>query len=504
MKIASITTLLFLCILKVFAQNGPFSADKKKDSVWIKQLIEIEKEEQFAALKKDSNVVKFDRMDGRVIYSPDSCLRIGQVSIRFEGMNNTLFETTVQYILENKILELKLPIDTDSYSFRDLPVMNIYKLPGLKASYLIISAKVQKPPGETSYPEDDLPSKYPSDEEFKRIEKMYLAASLVHIVRDSLTEIGFITPSEPDDQDSKTPAILSGRSLYLESDIKNAKHSLKPFLKYDPVKKELRFLTTYCDNGDTDSGCNTPYINTYSGTFKYKDTAFTLVSDTSFFSPSLESVNKTIAIKKFKTGNSITKVIATKKYEEVGQGILPVLYVDYHVQSQSIGYVNYMFGEETGEMNFKPDHKVQKDSGLIFLVTDVTTPNHSGMCGGCEYDDSSFWLIKQNRKKLLFSFSWNSNSSYTTYTYHNGRSDIKGRFYLENDLGADEHDENSIVDNAYWKNNNTYVFHVSDETFERNFYVHFVTVNRKTIAKLIIGKLQRKKALLMHKKALSL
>jgi hypothetical protein len=451
-------------------------------------LIEIEKEKQLDALKKDSNVVKFDWMSGKIVYSPDSCLRIGQVSIRYDGLNSTLYATTAQYSWQNKILELKLPTDTDHYDFQDFPVTNIYKIPSVQAVYLILSANVQKQADQTSDPGNDFPSKYPSDEEFKKIEKMYHVASLVHIAKDSLKEIEFKTGS--DERDSQLHDIISGNSLYFESHIQTAKHLLKPFLKYDPAKKELSFLTTYCDNDD-DTGCSVPYINVYSGTFKYRDIAFTLISDTGYFYPSLKSLSKTLSVKKFKTGNYITQVIATEKYEEVGEGVLSILDVDYKIQSQSIGYVNYMF-DKSSERNFKPEFKVQKNSSLIFLISDTTTPNHGGMCGGGEYDDSSFWLINQKNKKLLFSFSSSSCNSYTTYTYNNGKSDITGKFYVKSDSDIGEND-NVSVDDTYWKNNDTYVFHVSDENLSRNFYVRFITINKKTIAKLIVGKLEHKK-----------
>ncbi len=486
MKTTRITILLFLFVLKVCAQNNPF----KKGSLWIQQLMDIEKGKQLDAVKRDSNVVKFDRMNGNVAYSPDSCLRVGQVSMRYDGLNNTMYATTVQYSLRNKTLELKLPTDTDNYDFQDFPVTHIYKLPNPQATYLILSTQVQKQADQISDIGDDFPSKYPSEEEFKKIEKMYHAASLVHIVGDSLKEIEFKTGAEESDQ--QTQDIISGNSLYFKSRIQNAKHAVKPFLKYDAAKKELRFLTTYCDDYDTDTDCNAPYIHVYSGTFKYRDTAFTLVSDTGYFFPSLKSLDKTIAIKKFKTGNYITQVIATEKYEEVGGGVLSILNVDYKIQSQSIGYESYMF-DKSSERNFKPEFKVQKNSSLIFLISDTTTPNHGGMCGGGEYDDSSFWLINEKNKKKLFSFSSSSCDSYTTYTYNNGKSDITGKFYVKNNSDIGE-SGNSSMDKTYWKNNDTYVFHVSDETLSRNFYVRFVTINKKTVVKLIVGKLEHKKS----------
>ncbi len=320
---------------------------------------------------------------------------------------------------------------------------------------------------------------------------MYHAASLVRIAGDSLEEVEFKTAD--DESDDQTHDIISGNSLYFKSNIQHAKYLLKPFLKYDPTKKELSFLTTYHDTDDTDTNSSTPYVNVYSGIFKYRDAIFTLISDTGYFYPSLKSLNKTIATKEFKTGKYITKVTAIVKYEEVGEGVLPILYVNYDIQSQKIRYMDYTYNAEQKNIDLKPDYKIQKNSSLIFLVTNSTTPNHSGMCGGAEYEDSEFWLIKQNIKKKLFSFSSSSCDNRTSYSYNDGKSDKEGKFYLKSNSDIDKREMNLSVDTAYWKNNDTYVFHLSDETLSRNFYVHFITTNRKTIAKLIVGKLQYKK-----------
>ena len=170
-----------------------------------------------------------------------------------------------------------------------------------------------------------------------------------------------------------------------------------------------------------------------------------------------------------------------------------VSHVDYFVQSQSIGYIDNLAEDSITKNDLKPDYKVQQDGSLIFLVTDATTPNHGGRCGACEYLDSEFWLIKKNRKKSLFSFSSNLGDAYTTYDYFDGKSDKSGRFYVESE--SDENQSFLTVDRTYWQNNSTYVIRVSDDDDStRNFYIHFVTINSKTIAKLLAGKLRHKKS----------
>jgi len=484
MKTACITILLFLLFTCTYGQTA-FLPDKTKDSLWIKQLLRIQNQQQQAMAKNDSTVqIEWD--NGSVIYSADHCLRIGQVSGKVNGIESAI-ATTVQYCRQNRSVELKLPKDTDNYDFQDYPVTNIYKLPSAANVYLICSKKTEKP--ETT-----------NDDSYNNalagIEKIQVA-TMARINKDSLEEIAFKTDADNSYSETATVAeatdVISGNSLYLNSHIKASQKPPVPYLKFDAVKNELSFLAVSCGGNpehDEDGGCNLPYSKVYSGIFKYNGYAFTLEKDTGYFYPSLASLSKTIAIKRFKTGRYITKATATTEYKEIGEGVLSVLQVDYTVMGQHIGYVDEMFDEKE-KLALAPSYKTQKDSSLIFLITDSTTPNHGGECGSCQYDDSGFWLIKPNSEKLLFSFSESTGSGYTTYSYNDGKAERSGKFYLENNSASDE--KGAGVDDAYWLNNATYVVRVGNETMFRNFYINFVTVNNKTVAKLVVGKLEYKK-----------
>ncbi len=492
MKSAVVTFLVFLFGLNVYCQNDTRITVKQKDSAWIRQLIEMQQKEQLTAAAKDSVSRYVEWTGGKVIYSPDSCLRIGQISGKFKDINTRYFFTAVQSLFHHNTLELKLPTDTVNYTFRDYPISNIYKLPYPNNTYLIVATKTDTTPIPASYEPDGTPIARPGGQD-SIYEEIGVVASMLHVIRDSLVETAFDTGED----NSKSPfsEIISGNSLSADLDtyLTTAKDMPKPFLKYDPVNNELRFLTLYCSDNNDGKGCSVPYLNIYSGTFKYKDSVFMLISDTSYFYPSLESLDETVATKKFKTGNSITKVAATVKYQEVGGGVMEILYIDYYVRGQNITSVDYRFEKTPTAQDLQPNYKVQKDSSLIFLITDTTTPNQDGRCGECDYVDSEFWLINQKKKERLFTFSSNSDTGYTTYTYNDGKSDVDGRFYLKK-IAADNDDKwKENVDNTYWKNNSTYVIHVSDETLARNFYIHFTTAGKKIIAKLTAGKLQHKK-----------
>ncbi len=171
--------------------------------------------------------------------------------------------------------------------------------------------------------------------------------------------------------------------------------------------------------------------------------------------------------------------------------MLWVSHVDYYINSQTIGFIDNVGEDSITKNNLKPDYKVQKDGSLIFLVTDFTTPNHSGQCGACESEDSEFWLIKKNSKKSLFTLSSNLGMGYTEYAYFDGKSEKSGRLYVESE--SDENPSFLTLERTYWQNNSTYVISVSNDDSSRNFYIRFVTINKKTFAKLVPGKLQHKK-----------
>ena len=497
MKTATITLILFLFCAKVYSQTD--TTARQSDAAWVRQLIANENKEQATTAKKDSLSQYVEWTDGKVVYGPDSCLRIAQLSGRFSYSEKDYYTTFIQYLSNHKAVELKVPADTVNYSFNDYPISHIYRLPGPKGTYLIIASKTDTVQKATLYKDDGSPTARPAGQD-SIYERIGIVASLVHVMRDSLLETGFETGADND----KSPysEIISGGALSADLDtyLPGTKDIPKPFLNFDPVKNELSFLALYNsveDEGDNDGrGSSMPFLKIYSGVFKYKDSVFTLLSDTGYYYPSLESLDEIIAAKKFKTGNSITNVVATAKYEEVGGGVMEILYVDYYVRGQSIYSVDYRFEKTPAAQDLHPDYKVQKDGALV-LITDLTTPNRDGRCGECDYIDSEFWLINQKRKGKLFTFSSNSDTGYTTYTYNDGKSDVNGRFYLKKIDAGDDEKWGENVDNTYWKNNSTYVFHVSDGILARNFYLHFLTVNSKTVVKLTAGKLQN----IMHKKA---
>ena len=495
MKTRTTAILLFLFCTKVYSQTDISQVGKQSDAAWIRQLIENQNKQQAAAAKKDTLSQYVEWTSGRVVYSPDSCLRIAQLSGRFPYSKKINYITSVQFVSQHRALELKLTADTVNYTFRDYPISNIYKLPSPKGTYLIIATKTDTLPKAALHQADGTPITRPASQD-SVYNQIGVVASVVHVVKDSIAEIGFETGGDNDRR--PLSEIISGNSLSadLNTYLSATKDIPRPFIKYDPVKNELSFLTLYAsedDDGDNDGrGSSDPFLSVYSGVFKYKDSLFTLTRDSSYYYPSLKSFDKIIAVKNFSTGNYITKAKATSKYEEVGEGVLSVVQVDYAVQSQNLSYVDEI-NDNPVKPDIKPDFKVQKDGSLIFLITDSTTPNHGGACGGCEYFDSGFWLIKPNSKKLIFSFSSSSGNNYTTYTYNDGKSEKSGRFYLENKRQEDADKWKMSVDSTYWKDGSTYVFRVSDDTLARNFYVHFVTVNNKTIAKLTVSKLLRKK-----------
>jgi hypothetical protein len=479
MKIPGFLLLLISCtILTARAQEQRFKVDGRADSLWISELLN-KANKQYAP---DSARAEPRWVAGKVLYSPDRRLRIGQLISRRDGETDDVLTPGIQYIVANNVTNMQLPIDTTNYDFRDYPITEIYAINPFDGTYLILSGFTKRRTIGDDISESRSSALY---------NKRYLVATTVRTNKDSLEQV----PIEIEDAnvDDGAPDIISGSSLYLAAYFKQDKKKALPYLRYDAKKMEVQFLTTACGPYDDDEreGCDLPFLYVYQGTFRYVNKAFKLVNNSSYYSPELQSFDNVVRTKKYKVGPSVIKATLTEKYEEIGMGVLRVNYVNYFVNGQTISYKDQMNDLIESSTNIRPEAKPQKDGKLIFLVTDVTTPNRMGACGSCEFDDSAFWLIGSKTKRKLFSFDSSSSNSYVMYRYNDGVKIREGRFYLRSVNGEDEEEKAAMVTNQYWKNNSTYVVKVSDDNYYREFYINFVTPGRKTYTRLTMGRLLR-------------
>ncbi|MCX6259116.1 MAG: hypothetical protein NTW49_14625 [Bacteroidia bacterium] len=348
------------------------------------------------------------------------------------------------------------------------PVRLIYKMPSKKPSFLIIG------------------SAYPNSNKFDDYDRI---ASLLILDNGKLRQGTF---------QGNLDLFYSAEDIGLSSDfdkaevfrsiIKTEQKCPEPFIKYDILSNSINFLNLDCEDNYINRYCKSPYLKVISGTFEFRDSAFFLIKDSTWFYPSLESLTDTLKVKEYKIGNYDIKAIATEKYEVVGEGVLPILTVNYQINSQTIGYVLYEKIDKN-KLNLLPDCRLQKDSSLIFLITNITNNNQRGMCGGCFYNTSEFWILRNNYSKKIFSFFSNEGSPFTTYEYPYDKSLQTGKFYLQKDSTNEENEWETDVDSLYWKNDSTYACRISGDHLFRNFYVHFDTGNNKAVAKLEVGEL---------------
>lgn len=471
---------IFICI-GTFAQKLTYTPHQ--DSLWVAKLFGKLKEEEKKAnekiLQRDRELREGDLISigewisSKVIYSPDSFLRIAQImgvlphrAIPYSEKIDSIyfFDVTVQYLYKNKIIEQNLPSENDIFYFQNYPIREIHKLPdSTKQAYLIISSNKEE-----------------GDEQATNV------ASAIVLGTDSLKEIPFLRIPEVYYYPPEYEEIEKGGSIEVNNSID--KKGNTP-IKYDSINNEIHFINSHCVEYDMNGKCDRPYINFYIGVFEYTDTAFVLRYDSIYYNPPLESLKKTIATKTYKISDYTIKASAVQTYEEVGMGVLPVITTKYTIGKDTISEVAH---DATGgeDINLTPNYKLQKDGSLIILTTNITFPNHSGECGMCENDDLEFWLVKKGSIKKLFSFSYNAGAPYvarSSYEYNIGKTTQTGGFYLKSSNLIEEEEQEAVIEEAYWKNNSTYVVRVSNEKWFRNFYIHFDSLNN--VAKIEEGEL---------------
>jgi hypothetical protein len=478
-----IILIIVLSNLEAMGQHQLFKANKKADSLWIVAL--LTKANNPEPVKGDTGQYRYPTWyTGKVTYSSDNLMRITQIAGTSGGREHYV-STIIQYQYNNSIVEQKLS-NTNGFDFKDYTLLSIHRLPDKRPTYLAISADAEN---ERDYDEDWLdkfstPDQTLSDTSFNHIKRITYVASTFRLEQDSLAELDFPVDSVDEDSYTATEDTTQSKSIAFTSYIKHAKGFPKPFFKYLEADNTLSFLNSFCKYDTYTSDCIDPFLDIESKTYKYTDTAFVTVTDSSYYYPSLESLTEKIAEKNYKKGGFNIRVKAIKHYTGDDMGVYPILDMVYDIGSQSI--TESSDDELSDSLNLQPDYRIQNRNSLILLSTGEYNAHRPGMCGSASYFTSNFWSVTSNSTKLLFSFASNSCHSYTTYSYKQGQEEPSGRLYLKN---PSEEDFDSQVEKTYWQNNSTYVFVVSNGELTRNFYLHFNLVNKASPAKLTRGKL---------------
>jgi hypothetical protein len=239
--------------------------------------------------------------------------------------------------------------------------------------------------------------------DFKHIKTLTYVAVVLKLKKDSLVETALpaYTTDNDDSRVEDTPDPVDStymlntsnadtNSFSFTSDIKQKGKSLKPFLKYDTLAHTLSFLNTYCKQDDDNNECTHPFLSVESGTYRYKDTAFVLSQDTSYYYPSLQDLDAIIAHQNYKVGKYLIKADAIEGYENDYGGIVrKTLTQAYHIGTQTLTAFN---NEEWGGIDLKPDCRLQNNSSLILLLEDETNGYAPGACGSGSHFDSDFFL----------------------------------------------------------------------------------------------------------------
>jgi|GEM_PF-2666838 len=498
LKPLNLTGLLVVFCLSVFGQNSPLVPDAKKDSIWIEQLLKTAN--QLHPIHQDSNSTASLRwISGKVIYSEDNSSRTAQLF----GISDTgypVFTASTQYIYNGKVVEQDLYSETDKLNFRNNILRKIYRLPDKMPAYVFLFADIKNTPGynQGTFEEAFSDISSPRDTDYNHIKRITYSAAALRLEKDSLIELTF-PPYAEDTDNGEEPDTVSDKSISFTSDINHTKNFPKPFIRYDTLKHALNFLDIYCDGDNNNNyetnaaGCTTDFMNVHLGTYVYKDTAFVLTCDSSYYYPALASLDTIVARHKYIVGKYIINATAVSGYEEFYKTVYGTLTLNYKIGTQTLYSINNDGSDEDAKPVLKPDCRLQKNGSLVLILTDQTNNHGPGACGSASYSDSYFWLVNNNSSRKLFSYSYTTCNPTLTYTFTKGKKEISGKFYV-----SDTSDTESIIfENSYWKNNSTYVIVVADSSdatnFARNFYLHFNLQNKNAQVTLKAGKLYKPK-----------
>ncbi len=485
MKPFTLSLLLLFAAIYTYAQKLPVNT--KQDALWTQQYIARQNKKEAT---KTNTAERVKWLSGKVIYTPDSCVRFCQVMGRTATGNVPVYAVTAQGIYQGKVANLATPTDPQYYSFSDYPIATIVRLySGKQTSYLMLSASYAWPLSVALVSRN---VSAPLKKSWLNPNRFYHAATLLRLSNKTLTDVEF--ERNIDMPTDVAEQITSGNSLYASPVYTFKGKKLASYIKYDVRENEISFSVNDTKLDDSDRTTNADgedalYTTRYTGYFKYNKNGFIADNYDLDYYPMLESLTKVIASKKFKTGRYITKVVVTKHYEQVGTGVLATLHTAYDVSGKKFETVDHMINTDGTNLNLKPNFKALDENNVVFLITDSTTPNHLGMCGACDYENSTFMLVTPTGMRPLFYFSWDSNTQYTGYSFADKKDDTDHIFYLE-DEESTRHNYGTIqMAESYWKDKSTYVFKVSDDTHYRNFYLKFINHKSKISVKVIPGEL---------------
>jgi len=495
-KPLNLTALLVVLSLSVFGQNSPLIPDARKDSVWIEHL--LNSANQLHPIHQDSNsTVPLPWISGKVIYSEDNSSRTAQLF----GISDTgypVFTTSIQYVYQGKIVEQDLYSESDKVSFRDYTLRKIYRLPDKMPAYVFLFADIKNAPGynHDTFEEAFRDISSPNDTDYNHIRRITCSAAALRLEKDSLVELTF-PPSAEDAENAQEPDTANEKPISFTSDINHTKKFPKPFIRYDTLKHALSFLDIYCDGDNNDNyetnaaSCTSDYMDVNAGTYLYKDTAFVLTSDSSYYYPALASLDTTVAAHKYVVGKYTIKATAVAGYEAFYNTVYGTITRNYKIGTQTLSSIDNDGSDEKTDL--KPDCRLQKNGSLILILTDQTNNHGPGACGSASYSDSYFWLVNNKSSRKLFSYAYTTCAPTLTYTFTKDKKEISGNFYVSDTSDT----QNIMFENAYWKNNSTYVVVVADGSdatnLTRNFYVHFNLMNKNAPVTLKAGKLYKAK-----------
>ena len=474
----SIFIVMLAFSANVKAQYKPFKADKIKDSLWIKQLLEERHQKNLIQGQTTLTDAAIYRQ-GKVFYSPDKYLRMAQLKgiYDFNGTREVTFYLTVlQFRSGKNIIEKTFHGENNVL---ENPIINIYRLPGNSFSYLLIGEENNKRYAPWS-PKNGDGSNF--------------NAAVFRFEKDSIHKLNFY--NDPSDINLELRYGITDNDFSINSDLvvrscpklKNY-HCPSPFFEYDSITSRLNFLLLYypMDNED-----NIPYHGVFSSSFKYVDSGFVEEADSNWYYPSLCTLNDTFLVSSTNIGGySINKTILNR-YEEESDGS-PNLYLEQELSINCKKFNDLCEGCDTFPISeYFLSCKLQQDTSLIIPTYINASGNSPGPCGACAFDYYRFYSLRRTISKKILSCSFNLDDGTTDYEY----SDSAGRLHTGNFyLIQNPNERENVKGDLNWEDNSTLLIkihefgeHDKSKMPFREFRFKFISSNGSSYVTLTIGK----------------
>ena len=192
-----------------------------------------------------------------------------------------------------------------------------------------------------------------------------------------------------------------------------------PFMKWDAAENKLRlhygqcmraYNTRHKRDRETCEKSDIQYYF-YASEYSFQDTALVKVSDSTWNIPELEELKYTFHRETIQVGPHEMDIKSTAFYQEAARDERiekrwKTLYsIDDFFEYETDARV-IPDDRQTEELNVGiPEIKTLNDEAHLMKFSETIVPGHSGMCGACEINETTFYIVDDDGSEEVLSFT---------------------------------------------------------------------------------------------------